>query len=269
MTVSRVTETVRQVLKRLDSEAVALAADQDEGGEPDFNLEGNTEAEREAVAKHFRAVRRQYRYQRWYSEAMPLMRQLMPDRYVEFCEQYRLSKPVKELGVTTYTVSDFLNGIVVTQGGNPVFEPQFLYHQRVNNQAAILRSALQRVDSAVSDIRLALQAELLDDEIATARELLRKKHLRAAGAVAGVALEAHLASVLQSRSVTVSKKHPALADLNEALKREGIVDTPRWRQIGRLADIRNYCVHSKEREPTASEVADLINGAEDAIKTLF
>ncbi len=60
-----------------------------------------------------------------------------------------------------------------------------------------------------------------------------------------------------------------IGDLDEALKNAGILDVPDWRFIQRLGDIRNLCVHSKQREPTTDEVDELIRGTEKMIKTLF
>ncbi len=53
------------------------------------------------------------------------------------------------------------------------------------------------------------------------------------------------------------------------LKKDGIIDTPLWRQIQRLGDIRNLCDHNKEREPTREDVQELIDGVEKITKTLF
>ena len=62
---------------------------------------------------------------------------------------------------------------------------------------------------------------------------------------------------------------PTISDFNDALKDNGTLDTPTWRQIQRLGDIRNLCSHSKEREPTKDEVSELIAGVEKFTKTLF
>jgi hypothetical protein len=56
--------------------------------------------------------------------------------------------------------------------------------------------------------------------------------------------------------------------LNEELKSHAAYDVPMWRLIQRLADIRNLCGHSKDREPTRSEVDDLIAGVEKVTKEL-
>ena len=49
-------------------------------------------------------------YQKWYSQCLPVIRQLLPDRYAEFCEQYKIEKR-KDISYTTYTVSDYMIGL--------------------------------------------------------------------------------------------------------------------------------------------------------------
>ena len=225
--------------------------------------------EREKTIKYFVGIARRDQYQAWYTQALPVVRQLMPDRYGEFCEQYRLPKPAKTLDITSYTISDYFDGISVTLAGEPTFNIEARFNDLLQTQVAMLRSASTRIDSILADIRASLQAELLDDEISTGRELLAKGHLRAAGALAGVALEEHLSAVCAAHQVKLLKKNATIGDLNDALKAAGIVDTPEWRGIARLADIRNYCVHLKEREPSKLEVQELLDGVQKAVKTIL
>jgi hypothetical protein len=132
-----------------------------------------------------------------------------------------------------------------------------------------LHSCLDRLDSILWNIRGALQADLFDDELSAAEDLFKKGHLRAAGALAGVTLERHLATVAENHEVKISKKNPTIADLNETLKTAEVYDVPDWRFIQRLGDIRNLAVHNKDREPTKDEIDDLIKGTQKIIKTIF
>ncbi len=209
-------------------------------------------------------------YQAWYSKALPLVRQVLPDRHAEFIEQYRLDKR-KEVSWLSYTISDYLIGLQITRGFDktPVFDTFTSFSAKFQHQLTILSSCADRIDSALANIEGLLQAELFDDALAAARELQRKKHLRAAGTLAGVTLERHLATVATRRAIQVGKKDPTIADLNEALKREGVLDIPNWRFIQRLADLRNLSAHAKDREPTSDEVEELIGGIEKTIKTVF
>jgi hypothetical protein len=207
-------------------------------------------------------------YQKWYTQALPVVRQLLPDRYVEFQEQYRQEKR-KELSAVTYTISDYLTGITVTRGGEKVFDTFSIFVQKFEFQINILKSALTRIEAILTDIRSVLQAELFDDEISVARELLKKSHVRAAGTIAGVIVERHLSHIADNHRIAIRKSDPTIGDLNDALKSAGIYDVPDWRYIQRLGDIRNLCAHAKSREPTKEEVEDLITGADKVIKTIY
>ena len=69
--------------------------------------------------------------------------------------------------------------------------------------------------------------------------------------------------------MTLRKQHPTISELNDALKDAGVLETPTWRSIQRLGDLRNLCDHNKNREPTEEEVTELIDGAEKFTKTLY
>jgi hypothetical protein len=208
-------------------------------------------------------------YQRWYSQALRVIEQLLPERYAEFRELYRLEKMPKELDVTTYTISDYMNGTTVSRAGVRRFNPADIGLTKFGHQLDILASARSRLDSLLADIKGTLEATLLDDELSTASELLKAKHLRSAGIVAGVVLERHLKSVLASHQLTLGRKKSQISNLNNALKEGKVIDVPRWREIQRLGDIRNLCGHDGEREPAAEEVEELIKGTEKVIAQVF
>ncbi|MCP8322402.1 MAG: hypothetical protein H3Z52_15910 [archaeon] len=211
------------------------------------------------------------RYQSWYTKALPVVRQLIPERYQEFQEQYKLEKR-KEITFLTYTISDYLIGLRVTKGAwekIEVVNPLSAFASKFQHQLTILMSAQDRIDYILADIQGVLQSELFDNELEAANELFKKNHLRAAGALAGVTLESHLSRISVNHNVKVNKKNPTISDFNDELKNNGIYDVPDWRFIQRLGDIRNLCVHAKDRDPTKEEVDELIKGVQKVIKTLF
>ena len=204
------------------------------------------------------------RYHNWYTRALAVIRQLVPDRLAEFQQHLKIDGRRKIDGLDTYTISDYLTGLSWFRANTLA-----VFASRFHQQIAILESCLSRLDNLLADIQGVLQAGLLDDQLATADELLKKDHLRAAGAVAGVALEGHLQHVTINHKLTIRKKNPIIADFNDSLKDADVLDVPNWRFVQRLGDIRNLCAHSKEREPTRDEVDELIRGAEKVIKTVF
>ena len=87
--------------------------------------------------------------------------------------------------------------------------------------------------------------------------------------MAGVVLERHLKEVCGSHNVTIRKSNPQISDLNDALKSAAVIDTPQWRSIQHLGDLRNLCAHDKESEPTADQTNDLLAGVSKLTKTIF
>lgn len=85
----------------------------------------------------------------------------------------------------------------------------------------------------------------------------------------GVVLEKHLGEVCSSHNVVLRKQIFTLSDLNDALKAAGVIDTPQWRFVQHLGDIRNLCDHSKRTEPIGDEVQGLLDGVSKFIKTIF
>ena len=209
-------------------------------------------------------------YQAWYSESLSLIKQLLPDRLHDFIRHYEKPKPRKDLSSENYRIEDFLQGLKVTKGwekekvvGPDAAIPHF------QQQQAILNAVSSRFKSSLFDIRQLVQADLFDSELSAARELLKKGFVRASGAMAAVVLEKHLSQVADNHNIKTRKKNPTISDFNDLLKKDDVLDTPSWRQIQRLGDIRNLCDHNKDRDPTKDEAEELISGVEKICKTLF
>lgn len=209
-------------------------------------------------------------YQRWYSEALALLRQILPDRVADFCRHYEKPKPRKDISYENYRIEDYLQGLKVTRGAykEKVVGPDAaIPHFR--QQLAIVEAAQGRFDSSLFDIRHIVQADLIDSELEAADHLAKSKFFRAAGAIAGVVLERHLSEVCADRKIATSKKNPTIGDFNEALKAGNVIDIPQWRFIQHLADIRNICDHARTPDPTQDQVTDLISGVKKIVKTVF
>lgn len=209
-------------------------------------------------------------YQRWYSEALALLRQLLPDRVADFTRHYEKPKGRKDITYENYRVEDYLQSLRVTRGyqketvvDSSAAIPQF------RQQLAMVEAAKARFESSLFEIRQLVQADLLDSELDAAEVLAKHKFTRAAGALAGVVLERHLSQVCADRQLSTGKKNPTIADFNETLKTSGAIDIPQWRFIQHLADIRNLCDHSRSPEPTVDQVVDLLAGAKKVTKTVY
>ena len=202
-------------------------------------------------------------YQAWYSEAKVLVRQILPDRLSDFVGHYERPKSRKSATYETYRILDYLQGLTVTRTigiekekivGPDAAVPQF------RQQLAIVKSLEKRFESSLFDIRQLVRADLFDSDLDAAEDLAKSKFGRAAGAMAGVILERHLAQVCENHGIKITKKSPVISDLNNVLKEANVVDVPQWRFIQHLADIRNLCDHNKTNEPSGEQVDDLLAG---------
>lgn len=207
----------------------------------------------------------QAEYQTWYSEAKVLVRQLLPDRFDDFSSYYETPKGRKELTAENYRISDCLIGIRKEEWGEMVGPSAAI--PRFQQQLAIVKAVKNSFESSLFKISQIVQADLFDSELEAAKALVKNGFLRAAGAVAGVVMEGHLAQVCKNRGITLRKRAPTIAELNDALK--DVIDFPQWRANQRLGDIRNLCVHKKGDEPTEEQVKDLVDGVMKLTKTLF
>jgi len=202
-------------------------------------------------------------YQRWYTAALPVVDQVLPDRAVEFRELYEGRKDAPgRITVYIRTRDD-------RDAARYRSERYAAFDRSIRQQVYMLQGAADRLDSHLADIRGVVEAEVFDSELHRAAELTKKGHLRPAGVVAGVVLESHLKEVCRIRGLTIRKKKPTINDLNETLRDAGAYDTPSWRRVQHLGDIRNICSHDDERDPTRQEVDDLVTGVQWAVKTLF
>lgn len=212
------------------------------------------------------------KYQRWYTEALVLIGQLVPDRKMEFELLYKGDGKRRDIDGSNYSIQDWLNGIRAPLIGlheRKKFDDFACAAMRFKMQHEIVEATAGRFDSTLFDIKQLVQADLFDSEVEAARELLKQGYLRAAGAIGGVVLEKHLAQVTQNHNLSIRKQHPTISDLNDALKAADVIDVPAWRGIQRLGDLRNLCDHNKHRDPTKDEIGELIDGVDKIAKTLF
>ncbi len=211
-------------------------------------------------------------YQGWYTEALAVIKLLIPDRLAEFVDLYKGDGKRKDISATTYNMQDWLKGSRVAANkftGEKPFDDLAAVSMRFTNQYQILTSAEKRFTSSLLDIKQLVQADFFDSEIEVSKELLKKGFYRAAGVICGVIIEKHLSQVCDNHNVAISKKHPTISDFNDTLKSSNVIEISSWRFIQRLGDLRNLCGHNKEKEPSNDEANELIEGTDKLIKTVY
>ena len=211
-------------------------------------------------------------YQAWYSEALPLVRQTLPGRVVDFVAYYEYPRVRKETNFQNYMIKDYLQGLEITSDSGydrrtivdgSAAIPEF--RQQLN----IVEAAKSTLSSSLVNLTTILQADLFESEIDSAAALGKAGYLRAAGAICGVVIEKHLKQVCVNHGLTIRRKIITIAFLNETLKAADVLSIPDWRYVQRLADLRNLCDHAKDQEPSKDQVDELVEGTRKILATIL
>ena len=208
------------------------------------------------------------KYQGWYTRAHSIVKDITPERLDDFEDLYRSKTNRKDIDHSNYKIYDALIGLRVSRMGETLVDNSSAI-AKMEQQNAILLGIKPILKSKISRIKQILQADIFDNELDTSKELLKNGFVRASGAISGVILEGHLKNVCENHKVPIRKKRPSISDYILKLKELNLIDTPLWRKLQSLADIRNLCDHKGDREPTAEEAKELIEGVEKITRTLF
>lgn len=109
-------------------------------------------------------------YDKWYTESLRVIKQIIPERLDDFINQYRNDRR-KSLSHSTYTIYDYLLGIIKRGQFNSIILNTDSALPKMQHQVSILNSVLQRFSSSLFDVKEVLQADIFDSELEAAREL--------------------------------------------------------------------------------------------------
>lgn len=209
-------------------------------------------------------------YQKWYSEAQAVIKQVLPDRLQDFISYYEYPRVRKDITFQNYMIKDYLQGLRITRGGGyDVIVDGSAAIPEFSQQLNLVKAAKDTLDSILLDLKAILQADLFDTEIETAGALAEAGYLRAAGAICGVVIEKHLDHVRNTHNIKIAKKNPGISDLAQPLRSSNVITLAQERFIQSLADTRNICSHAKGREPSKEEILELVEGTSKVLKTIF
>ena len=204
-------------------------------------------------------------YQRWYSRALPLMKELAPERYAEFQAYYLRDPHGPEHRRWAYVIRDYILGREPSTGS---IEGRKETTRCFTSQLAILKSVADRLSWMSLDTEDQAERGLQLDLLETARDLIKVEE-RAAGALAGTILEAYLRKLAAKHEVKLRKQSPSPAELVEALKTAKVLDVPAWSQCTWLADLRARNLKAEGQPLTKLQVRDLIDGTRWLITNVF
>lgn len=191
------------------------------------------------------------KYQQWYSICLRLVDEYAPEWREDFKLRYSYPDSTTSLGII-----EFLNlGVFSIYRHKHLAINEFV--SNLETQLSILLSIPSVIEIRDIGLRKLITAEVSRTEIEQAELLLESGFERAAGSVAGVALELHLRTFCDVNGVSYKPK-ATIEPLLQALYNEKKLDITEVKHIQYLASIRNKCSHS---EPvSAKEVQSLIDG---------
>ena len=232
-----------------------------------------------AVEARLNAIRRiqvRSEYQLWYTEALAVIKLVLPSRLDDFIGLYEYPAKRSKLTKANFRIADAMRGhTAVEKIKTPFGENEIVVAswstcpELVLTQCDILEAAAVSLTASLHKIQQVDQKDLLDSELNAAYDLRENGFNRAAGVMAGVILKRHLAFVLAAHSVVLHKKNPVIYDYGQRLRDEDIVDIPTLSFIQRLGDLHNRCFTVKDAEPKNEDVDELFLGVDKIIKTVF
>lgn len=152
------------------------------------------------------------------------------------------------------------------------FEKAEKFHVNDNNSSvlrrisAIFLAAKEDFEGGyVSSLRSLIQAEVFDDELEQAKELLVSGYKTAAAVIAGTVLESTLRSICIERAIPIGKMDKMNADLTKLGTHNSLIQ----KKITALAAIRNSAAHGNSSEFTAADVESMIEDVRRYIEQQF
>lgn len=207
------------------------------------------------IEDHFRERQRKHirSYQIWYSKGEMLIKEYLYDRRNEFTREY-----------------DEILSLLQLREGRAKKYVMFIikeFTERFDIQRNLLLSLPEVFKIQNLNLMKMVSADLVESELDEAKLLLDHDFTRAAGAVAGVALERHLKTLCEISTPPVEYTiGDTLDPLATKLYKEKHLDLIELKNIQYLASIRNKCDHAKEEDPTEKEVNELIIKTDEFIK---
>jgi hypothetical protein len=129
------------------------------------------------------------------------------------------------------------------------------FFSNMSKGRALLHSCLSELESREIPIRTELSLTVSADEFETASNLLsaskEESIVRAAGVIARVALERHLLTIAESKSITIEKHPPHkikqdTADIINTLQKHLVITAIQKSELETQFKIGNNCAHPKE-----------------------
>lgn len=191
-------------------------------------------------------------YELWYNQALTLVSEYMPEREADFRSAYADMDKFIHFDGMNYTKTDRYCGLL---------------RRVISRQKNILLSIPPKLETERLKVRKGISDEIVSEEIYQAKRLWDDGNIRAAGVVAGVAIERHLLTLCEVSDRDLEFNHSdGICSLAETLNQAGEITNTKNSQLGYLSNIRNDCAHANEDEPDMREVERLIQQSEGIVR---
>lgn len=203
-------------------------------------------------------------YENWYSSAYIIIQNYLPERETDFKKSYEhifsginLARYASSGG--SIPTSEFaIEANAITARARSSFQ----------SQTAILESLPNALEIKALRLDKLISAEIFSDEIEQANEFFDKGYIRAAGVVAGVALERYLNNLVRDNmKICESEKRLTIVPLAQKLKEMELIDAEEVKKLTWLSGIRNQCAHDTGPAPKKETVKDLIDHVQRLINS--
>lgn len=196
-------------------------------------------------------------YEKWYNSAYPLISEYLPDREDDFKNRYNKVRLSLEVDI------EFLRNYDVTGIGTL----KYYISNGIELQLSLLESIKGRIKTEQVKARKRISKDITSDEIQKGKELIDDEHIRAAGVLAGVALERHLITLCENSEQELEFGYmDGITTLAHTLSDANEISKDDLRLLEYLSGIRNKCSHATDEDPEKREVERMLDEASDFIR---
>jgi len=164
------------------------------------------------------------------------------------------------------------NLLILCTGNDSMYSKEFIIHPSsivystnlkiLKGLQPIFKAAKNDYENGFLDsLRSLITAEVFDNELEQAQELLDSKYHVAAAVIAGTVLETALRELCDSQIPPIG--NGKLDKMNADLKKAGVYNQLQSKRITALADIRNSAAHGKSTEFNHDDVSLMIRDIEN------
>lgn len=187
----------------------------------------------------------QVRFERWYRITRKIFERISFSGFEEFEEVMIGGVFDSESGGPTGGMKYFFEGSI------PSKESVKDFVLEIAKCLALMEGAIAETETNVPGIRTQLSYEFIADEYEQAELLYKLDFHRAAGVIAGIALERHVKTLCESHSIEVEKNPPdkskaSFSDYIMTLKKAEIINEVKRKEFEYLYGIRSTCSHPDE-----------------------